>query len=933
MSIERRLSGSHKADYRPQTVAKLTRAGGCLLLFAIGIAVVTLVSAAGGVAAQENVTADFSYTPSDPVPDERVTFDASGSTTSTTIDEYRWYVDGSRQYNDDSTLTRDFDAYGEYDIRLEVETEGGTTSEQIRTINVGGEGPMASFRYEPSAPVPDERVTFDAAPSGSPHGEIVEYKWYVDGSRQYNDNPTLTYEFDEYGEYDVELYVEDNGGKSDAVIQTVTVDADGPTADFSYEPATPVPDERVTFDASSSLSPEGDIAEYKWYVDGSRQYNDDPTLTYEFDEYGEYDVELFVEDNGGKSDTIIQTVTVDADGPTANFTYDPITPVPDERVTFDASSSLSPEGDIAEYKWYVDGSRQYNDDPTLTYEFDEYGGYDVELFVEDNGGKSDTLIRSVSVAGDGPTADFEYTPSTPAPGERVTFDAGSATSSDGEIVEYKWYVDDSRQYNDDATLTYEFDEYGEYKVELYVEDNGGKSQTQTKTITVDGDGPRANFTISPANPEPSDRVIFDGAVSTAPETEIVAYDWYINGESQYSSDAALSYTFSEFGQYDVELQVEDSGGKTDRIVRTITVGDVADIVDNPEFKLTREGPSTRSVELRPGETGTFRAEIVAESVPVADSRLRVDGDVVADRTVESGTQRFSHEFSSLGEQTVEIEVIGPAGQSATVEWTVRVQGDKPKIESVQPTTQQFNLMTGETQMFSLTAKSDQSPSLDYQWTVDSTPVGSADSLEYTFAEAGLYTVTGSVTDAGGQTVIQTWNVSVSAFRSRPTFASQTTANQLSPGTDSELFTFSIRNPDVNTQDAKIEIITELPNGVSITGAQDVSEGDAGLQALVGTVSPGNQESMRLRLQVTDESLRDEELTIPYQIRYYPSGNPDQYAVFTEERITVTVPSESSPDLGEEAESSQTGDSTPGFTVTIALLALLVLLGIGRYTGR
>lgn len=845
MSAEQRSPGSQSGT-RQQTMARLARVGGGFLLFAICLAVITLAGAVGGVAAQENATAEFSYTPSDPVPDERVTFDASDSTASTAIDEYRWYVDGSREYNDDSKLTRAFETYGEYDIRLEVETEDGTTAEQTQTVTVNGAGPTAAFTYEPATPVPDERVTFDAASASSPHGKIVEYRWYIDGSRQ---------------------------------------------------------------------------------------YNDDPKLTYEFDEYGEYDVELYVEDNGGKSDTLIETVTVDADGPTANFTYEPTAPVPDERVTFDASSSLSPEGEIAEYKWYVDGSRQYNDDPTLAYEFDEYGTYDVELFVEDNGGKSDTLVRSVSVAGDEPTADFEFAPSTPAPGEQVTFDAGPATAPDGEIVEYRWYIDGSRQYNDDPTLTYRFDEYGKYEVKLYVEDNGGKSQTQTQTVTVDGDGPRANFTVSPANPEPSDRVIFDGAVSTAPDTEIVAYDWYVNGESQYSNDAAFSYTFAEYGQYDVELQVEDSGGKTDRIVRTITVGDEADIVDNPEFELAREAPSTQLVELRPGETGTFRAEIATESVPIADSRLLVNGNVMASRTVESATQRFSHDFASLGEQTVEIEVTGPAGKSATVEWTVRVQGNKPEIESVQPTTQQFNLMTGETQAFSLTATSDQSPTLDYQWTVDGTPVGSADSLEYTFAEAGLYTVTGSVTDAGGQTVSQTWNISVSAFRSQPTFASQSTANQLSPGTDSELFTFSIRNPDVNTQDAKVEIITELPNGVSITGAQDVSEGDAGLQALVGTVSPGNQESMRLRLQVTDESLRGEELTIPYQIRYYPSGNPGQYAIFTEERITVTVPSESSPESGDDAEPSQTGDSTPGFTVTTVLLALLTLLGVGRYTER
>jgi hypothetical protein len=113
----------------------------------------------------------------------------------------------------------------------------------------------------------------------------------------------------------------------------------------------------------------------------------------------------------------------------------------------------------------------------------------------------------------------------------------------------------------------------------------------------------------------------------------------------------------------------------------------------------------------------------------------------------------------------------------------------------------------------------------------------------------------------------------------------------------------------------VEIAASLPNGVSITSAEDVSEGDAGIQALVGEVRPGRQESMRLVIEVAD-FVEEDSLTIPYEIRYYPEQRPDEYRVVQNTSVDLSITGVSSSD-------------TPGFGLLVAIAATLILVVAAR----
>ena len=90
----------------------------------------------------------------------------------------------------------------------------------------------------------------------------------------------------------------------------------------------------------------------------------------------------------------------ETDDPTATFTHDPNEPEVSKEVTFDASDSTSPNGDIVEYRWDFSGDGTVDEtttDPVTTHTYDEAGNYDVTLTVEDAVDATGSTSESLTV--------------------------------------------------------------------------------------------------------------------------------------------------------------------------------------------------------------------------------------------------------------------------------------------------------------------------------------------------------------------------------------------------------------------------------------------------------------------------------------------------------------------------------------------------------
>jgi hypothetical protein len=84
--------------------------------------------------------------------------------------------------------------------------------------------------------------------------------------------------------------------------------------------------------------------------------------------------------------------------PVASFTYSPENPMVGEQITFDASSSYDPDGQIVGYYWdFGDGDHSTTQDNVITHAYANAGNYTAALMVTDNEGLTDTMTQNVQV--------------------------------------------------------------------------------------------------------------------------------------------------------------------------------------------------------------------------------------------------------------------------------------------------------------------------------------------------------------------------------------------------------------------------------------------------------------------------------------------------------------------------------------------------------
>lgn len=212
--------------------------------------------------------------------------------------------------------------------------------------------------------------------------------------------------------------------------------------------------------------------------------------------------ELTLDARGKPSDADSQalsaTVTVDAgqaqngnNQPTAEFSVSPQAPESGSEVTFDASASSTPEGEIASYAWaFGDGTTTEETQPTVTHTYDEAGTYDVTLTVTNSDGNQATTTQQIDVAqgNERPQATFTVDAEEPQAGQAITFNGTGSSDPDGQIANYRWTLGDGTVMEgaNQATITHTYAEPGNYQVTLVVtDDEGATSQPQTISLNVE----------------------------------------------------------------------------------------------------------------------------------------------------------------------------------------------------------------------------------------------------------------------------------------------------------------------------------------------------------------------------------------------------------------------------------------------------------------
>lgn len=255
--------------------------------------------------------------------------------------------------------------------------------------------------------------------------------------------------------------------------------------------------------------------------------------------------------------------------PIAEFSYEPQEVREAQEVTFDASASRAPGGEILAYAWkFGDGTTADGSAPTHTY--DQPGTYVVELTVVDDLNVEATVSRDIEVQAapvDAPLAVFTAAPREGTSPLTVTFDADG---SQGDIVAYAWTFGDGETATG-VSVSHTYNEPGTYTARLTVEAGDGQTDTTTRRITVRQpatDGPlAAAFTVDPNPAEVGETVTFDASDSTG---DITAYSWAF-GDGSTAVGKTVQHTYTDAGVHEAQLTVEDSGGATDSAEKSVYV--------------------------------------------------------------------------------------------------------------------------------------------------------------------------------------------------------------------------------------------------------------------------------------------------------------------------------------------------------------------------
>ncbi len=446
---------------------------------------------------------------------------------------------------------------------------------------------------------------------------VINWQWRATNGQTFT-TPNAKFTFTKPGRYRIKLVVSDNSS-SDSATRDIIVN--GIPTEFSYQYndicTVPVP---VQFQSYDTLVD----GNYRWdFGDTAVSISPNPMHTYQTQ--GTFTVKLITYSTEGCIDSlskIIQTgrVRVDFTAPEKTCSNTP--------VQFSSISTSEPKFAV----WTIDGVEVSRSTSGFSKSFPIPGTYTVRL-TENFGGctfqneKQIVVLRKpqASYETDGIVKSCAF-PST------VRF----LNSSQG-ADRYEWSFGDNAK-STDANPTHRYDTAGQFSPRLIATNANGCADTLVKTgLVLLGPPTISGFAGLPASRclpytiEPQVQVI-------TPEP-IVTFHWDF-GDGATSADSIPKHIYTVTGYYDVSLYIETVNGCKDTFLmqKAVSVGD--SII--PDFTVDK---------LSACASDTFSFSGTASGVVPANVWSWRFGDGTT-----AGGQNVKHVFSSIGKQTVSLEV-------------------------------------------------------------------------------------------------------------------------------------------------------------------------------------------------------------------------------------------------------------------------------------
>lgn len=329
-------------------------------------------------------------------------------------------------------------------------------------------------------------------------------------------------------------------------------------------------------------------------------------------------------------------------------------------------------------------------------------------------------------------------------GTTTIFDGSGSRDLDGSILFYSWNFGDGTV-GSEISPAHRYATSGTYTATLVVTDNLGLNGTNKAIITIN------QPPVAHAGPDQTNMmgatVSFDARDSRDLDGIISLCVWrFGDGASVTNSGTLASHVYTAVGTYSVTLAVRDNAGAVAKATALVTIKSNAPPVPIP-------GPSRSAVA---------KTDIVFDGSHSWDP----DGTVASyiwdfgDGMNATGPTKL-HAYTNAGTYLVQLTVIDNFGAAASGSAAVTVSPPPNQLPSANAGPDKAGLV-GTAVTLTGSGLDPDGSFLSYNWTFGDGTSGAGATASHTYASAGSYTATLTVTDGSGGTASDTALVSISA---------------------------------------------------------------------------------------------------------------------------------------------------------------------------
>jgi PKD repeat protein len=457
---------------------------------------------------------------------------------------YEWLVNDVLE-----STARDFNyaftAGGDQQVKLKTSIPG-CSDELTQTLLNVQIGPVVNFSY--TGKCEEEAILFANESSGS----ISGYEWdFGNGHTSTLENPTEYYP--SYGNFNVSLHTTGINGCVSTLTKPVTIYS-VPETNFSIDlPPFSCSGSPSQFNDLTPPMPDSNITSWAWsFGDLSNGSSSQKNPLYTYSLAGDYSVTLSTATNYGCSNSIQKTVTIHP-SPTADFSFGPAC-VNQETQFTDLST-----GDIKSWLWSIQSNTYTSTNPKHT--FKSASSYPALLTVTGNSGCVSQATKNVNV----PVAVLpDFTSSSTCEDKPAVFDEVTKGGAD-PATSWSWNFANQGS-GIGSPAEHVFSSTGNYSVTMSTTRQSGCTYSVTKTIPI-VESPKAQFNLfleSGAAPFTTNL--------TNQSTKATKYLWKPGDPKQSNSTAfAPTFTYTDLGDYTIELEATNELGCTDYMEQLIHV--------------------------------------------------------------------------------------------------------------------------------------------------------------------------------------------------------------------------------------------------------------------------------------------------------------------------------------------------------------------------